>query len=305
MDNTVVNKPKGKKTGPWIVRLIQGAIVGVGGIIPGISGGVLCAIFGLYQPLMEVLAHPIKGLKKHFRLILPVVIGIAVGFLALAKAVDILFKSNEQIATALFVGLILGEMSSLWKEAGEQGGRKKSSFVSMTVAFVLILSALLILELGTAVVIKPNAFWFAVSGCFLGLGVVIPGMSGSAPLTFLGLYAPLMTAISAVSDSAIDFVKGNLSFSGAIEAMNLGAIIPIGLGILVPFVLISRPINYFIKKYPSQMFHTIFGIVAATTLPTLMFKIGWGELPIVKLGFIVLGFVCAWLIDVLSRKYAV
>ena len=144
MDNNTEKKEntahasKKKKRGNWILRLIQGAIVGVGGIIPGISGGVLCAVFGLYEPLMEVLAHPIKGLKKHFKLIFPVIIGIGVGFVALAKAVDLMFKSNEAVATALFVGLILGEMPSLWKEAGEQGERRRSSYISMAVAFAVL-----------------------------------------------------------------------------------------------------------------------------------------------------------------------
>ena len=137
MDISEANIKK-KKRGSWIVRLIQGAIVGVGGIIPGISGGVLCAVFGLYEPLMEILSHPISTFKKNFRLMLPVVIGIGFGFVALAKVVDIMFKSNAEIATALFVGLILGELPSLWKEAGEQGRRKTSSFGCMAVAFVLI-----------------------------------------------------------------------------------------------------------------------------------------------------------------------
>lgn len=295
---------KKKKTGPWIVRLIQGAIVGVGGIIPGISGGVLCAVFGLYEPLMEVLAHPIKGFKKNFRLILPVVIGIAVGFLALAKVVSLMFKSNEEIATALFVGLILGELPSLWKEAGEYGKRKLSSFICMTVAFLVLFSALLVLELGTEMNITPNPIWFGISGMFLGLGVVIPGMSGSAPLTFLGLYEPLMNVISSVTEGALGFLSGKLNFTSAVDMMGFENVIPAGVGILIPFVVLSRPIHFCLKKFPSQMYHTIFGVVLATTIPTIIFKIGFGEIPLIKLGFIVIGFACAWLVDILSRKYA-
>ena len=297
-------KRKKKKTGPWIVRLIQGAIVGVGGIIPGISGGVLCAVFGLYEPLMEVLAHPIKGFKKNFKLILPVVIGIAIGFVALAKLVALMFRSNEAIATSLFVGLILGELPSLWNEAGEYGKRKKSSFICMAVAFVILFASLLVLELGTEMKITPNPLWFGVSGTFLGLGVVIPGMSGSAPLTFLGLYEPLMNVISAVTDGALGFLGGKLGFSAAVDMMGFENVIPAGIGLLIPFVVLSRPIHYCLKKFPSQMYHTIFGVVLATTIPTIIFKIGFADLPLIKLGFILLGFVLAWLVDLLSRKYS-
>jgi putative membrane protein len=252
---------------------------------------------------METLAHPIKGLKKNFKLLLPVVIGIGVGFVALAKVVELLFQSNAEIATALFVGLILGELPSLWKEAGEQGKRRASSYICMTVAFVLLFSALLVIELGTEMKIAPNPVWYGICGLFLGLGVVIPGMSGSAPLTFLGLYEPLMGVISGVAEAGIGILGGKLSLSAGIGAMSLQNVIPVGVGILIPFLVISRPIHFCIKKFPSQMYHTIFGVVLATTLPTLIFKIGFGELPIVKVGFIILGFICAWLVDLLSRKY--
>ena len=81
MNETQTPSPTPKKINKIasvLIRLFQGAIVGAGGIIPGISGGVFCAIFGLYQPLMEVLAHPIKNIKKHWKLLLPVIIGVAI-----------------------------------------------------------------------------------------------------------------------------------------------------------------------------------------------------------------------------------
>ncbi len=285
------------------IRLFQGAIVGAGGIIPGISGGVFCAIFGLYQPLMEVLAHPFRNIKKHWKLLLPVIIGVAIGFLALAKAVNRLYAWNEGGATALFLGLIIGELPSLWQEAGEQGPRRRSSYIGMAVAFAVSFLILLILELGTEFQITPNPFWYGVSGCFLGLGVVVPGMSGAAPLTFMGLYEPLTQAIEAVMDSAMGFLGGNLTFTDMLVGMNFGAIIPIGIGLLIPFVLIAKPINYLLGKKPSLMYHMIFGIVVGTTLPILLFKLSLADMPLLKLGFVLLGFVIAWLIDKVSRKY--
>ena len=54
-----------------LLRLVQGFIIGAGGILPGISGGVLSVIFGIYRPVMEVLAHPLDGLRRHLSLLLP------------------------------------------------------------------------------------------------------------------------------------------------------------------------------------------------------------------------------------------
>ena len=293
-----------KKKGSFLLRILQGAIVGGGGIVPGISGGVFCAIFGFYQPLMEVIAHPFKNFKKHVKLLLPVVIGVAVGFFTLAKAVTLLYEWDEGFATALFTGLIIGELPSLWKEAGEQGERKRSSYICMIIAFSVIFTILTVLELAAKVTVEPNAFWYGFSGCLIGLGVVAPGMSGSAPLTFMGLYEPMTAAIEAVPHSALAFLKGDVSFGGMIEAMNFPAILPLGIGLLIPFVLVAKPINYLLGKKPSQMYHAIFGIVVGTTLPILLFKMNFGSPLFPKLGFLLLGFFCAWLLDLLSRKYA-
>ncbi len=293
-----------KNKATFLIRILQGAIVGAGGIVPGISGGIFCAIFGFYQPLMEVIAHPFKNFKKHWKLLLPVVIGVAVGFFTLAKAVTVLYDWDEGFATALFTGLIIGELPSLWQEAGAQGERKRSSYICMAVAFAGIFAVLTTMELATEVAIDPTPLWYGISGCFVGLGVVIPGMSGAAPLTFMGLYEPMTDAIKAVPESAIAFLKGELSFGGMFEAMNFGALIPLGIGLLIPFILVAKPINYLLGKKPSQMYHAIFGIVVGTTLPILLFKMNFGSLLLPKLGFLVLGFLCAWLLDLLGRKYA-
>ena len=84
-----------------IVYAIEGAIVGVGAILPGISGGVLCVAFGLYEPLMELLTHPKKALKENYRMFIPFLIGWALGFVLLAGAVNLLFGFAPDVAILL------------------------------------------------------------------------------------------------------------------------------------------------------------------------------------------------------------
>ena len=69
-------KTEGKMTlGQWLLRVLHGALVGVGAIMPGVSGGVLCVLFGIYQPMMALFSHPFKALKKYYKLFIPVLIG--------------------------------------------------------------------------------------------------------------------------------------------------------------------------------------------------------------------------------------
>lgn len=299
-----LRQTKAKKAAPAIIRLFQGMLIGVGGILPGISGGVMCAIFGLYQPVMEFLAHPIRNFKTHIRLLLPAGIGLVLGFLGLAKLVLMLFQSNEIVATCVFVGLILGMLPSLWKEAGEKG-RKPSSFVTMGVSFAVIFGIFLALELiaDASLAITPNLWWFFVSGVLFGLGIVVPGMSASSPLLYLGLMEPLLDVASSFMDSVAHFLTGGVSFAEAVSAMRFDAAIPFVLGVAAVFVSLSRLVNFLIGKYYSQFYHGIFGVVAATTLPILIFKLEASKDLLVKLLCLVGGFAAAWLLDRISRKY--
>ena len=66
------------------VRLLQGALIGLGSVLPGISGGVLSVVFGVYKPVMELLASPGKHAKTHLPRLLPYFAGAAIGFLGAA-----------------------------------------------------------------------------------------------------------------------------------------------------------------------------------------------------------------------------
>ena len=68
-----------------IIKILQGAFIGLGAVLPGISGGVLCVIFGIYKPIMELLSNPFKNYKTHVPKLIPVIIGVVIGFLGIAN----------------------------------------------------------------------------------------------------------------------------------------------------------------------------------------------------------------------------
>ena len=71
------------------LQVCQGALVGLGAVLPGISGGVLCVVFGVYKTIMEFLADPFKKMKTHLPVLMPYGIGIMVGFLGIANILSI------------------------------------------------------------------------------------------------------------------------------------------------------------------------------------------------------------------------
>lgn len=232
-----------------IMRLIHGAIIGLGAVLPGISGGVLCVVFGVYKPIMELLSHPFKAIKKYAKLLIPIVIGIGIGFLAISKLLGFLLTKYPDPSVCLFVGLIAGMMPSLFREAGEKG-RSKGSFISMAICFAVVLALLLGLN-AVHVTIVPNFWWYLFCGFCIALSVIAPGMSFSTLLMPLGLYTPLVDGI------------GNLDFK---------VILPAGIGALLTVILLAKAVDSLMNKHYSVVFHGIIGIVVAATVVIIPFQ---------------------------------
>ena len=176
-----------------ILRVLQGVLIGVGAVLPGISGGVLCVVFGIYKPVMELLGDPIRKFRTHVPKLLPVIVGGAVGFLGVAKILAFFLEAYPAPSVCLFIGLITGMLPSLFREANEKG-RVKNAWVPLAVAFVVILALLISLN--------------------LALSVIAPGMSFSTLLMPLGLYTPFVDGL------------GSLDFSILVPA-GIGAVVTV------------------------------------------------------------------------------
>ena len=75
----------------FLMRIFQGALIGLGAVLPGISGGVLCVVFGIYKPVMELLSNPFRNFRTHVPRLIPVIIGMGIGFLGVANLLSFLY----------------------------------------------------------------------------------------------------------------------------------------------------------------------------------------------------------------------
>ena len=240
-----MNKKRNRKSGSLqiIFRIVQGALIGLGAVLPGISGGVLSVIFGIYKPIMELLSNPFKNFKTHVPKLIPVFLGGVIGFLGVATILSFFLEKYPDPSVCVFIGLITGMLPSLFREAGEQG-RTKGSYISLIVCMCLIFAILIGLQM-TSMEVRPNFFWYLFCGFCLALSVIAPGMSFSTLLMPLGLYTP--------------FVDG-------IGHFDLGILIPAGIGALVTVICLAKAINALFDNFYSLAFHGIIGIVIAATV---------------------------------------
>lgn len=266
------------------IRTLQGSLIGIGAVLPGISGGVLCVAFGIYKIIMEFLASPFKNFKTHFPKLIPIIIGGIIGFLGIANLLSFVLERYPSQSVCVFVGLISGMLPSLFREAGEKG-RNAKSFISLAVAMILIFALLISLKI-LSVNITPNFFWYLFCGFSLALSVIAPGMSFSTLLMPLGLYEPFVDGI------------GHLNFS---------ILIPGAIGAIATVILFAKAINLLFSRHYSVSFHAIIGIVIAATVMIIPFR-SFTESAltcIINIVCIVTGAAVALLLDKFNSKYSI
>lgn len=268
----------------FLFKVFQGALIGLGAVLPGISGGVLCVVFGIYKTIMEFLADPIHTFKTHVPKLIPIGIGGVIGFLGIANILSILLERYPAPSVCVFIGLITGMFPSLFREAGEQG-RNKYSFISLFTAMAATFALLISLQI-FSVQITPNFGWYLFCGFCLALSVIAPGMSFSTLLMPLGLYEP---------------------FVGGIGHMDFSILIPGGIGALATVILFAKAVERLFDKHYSVSFHAIVGVVIAATvmiIPFGSFTASVGSC-LINVFCLCAGIVAALLLDKFNQKYAV
>ena len=228
----------------WLRDLLCGVLIGAGAILPGVSGGVLAVVFDIYRPFMEVLTHPREAIPKYWRWFLPIGLGCAIGFLGFAKGIAAAIDVSSTVTTWLFIGLIVGTVPSLFREAGKEG-RSIGSWVSMAVCAGAIFFSLFYVGKVICVTVEPNFWWYNFCGALWGMSLVIPGLTSSSVMMALGLYQPMLEGLA-----RLDFLV-------------LSACLP---GMVLTILLLARLVTWFFRRHYAVAFHGILGIVAASTL---------------------------------------
>ena len=279
-----------------IVQIIKGAIIGAGGVLPGVSGGVLAVLFGLYKPLMRFLAHPIKNLKSSLQELWPILLGYAIGYVGIAKVLGAVLEAYETQSLAVFVGMAIGIMPSLFREAGEKG-RAKGSFLSMGVVFAAAFTILYVCKYTLAYTIVPNFGWNMFGGACLAMSIIAPGLSGSTlmlPLTAQSAQGTAITFYTHITDT-IGNIMGNP------DILALAAIV---LGAVAAFVVLTKGVDYLLNNHYSVTFHGIIGLVTASTILTIPFAAFTASVSscLFHLVLVALGCVCTLLLDKFNAK---
>ncbi|MDO4681058.1 MAG: DUF368 domain-containing protein [Aerococcus sp.] len=241
----------------WLIRVVKGALIGIGGILPGLSGGVLAVIFGIYDKVLAFFSHITKDFWKNMQYFIPVGIGFIIGIVIFSFFVEKAFGAYEGLFTCLFIGFVVGTFPSLFREAGKKG-RDNMDWLIMGITAVALF-VLMVMGDNFLSDVAPSLFSWVLSGALVGLGVIVPGMSPSNFLIYLGLYEPM---------------------SAGIASFDVGVIIPLGLGGVLCVLLLAKVASWLFDHFYSRMYHFILGTVVGSSVaifPTVVMPAFSGE----------------------------
>lgn len=240
----------------WIARVLKGMIIALGFILPGVSGGVLAAILGIYERMIRFLAHIKENFVENVLYFTPVAIGMVLGIAAFSYPVNLLLDNYKVIVLWGFAGAIIGTIPSLIKESVKESDRDRADTITFWLSFIL--SGVFLYSLNGMVGTLPaNFLSFVLAGALIALGILIPGLSPSNLLLILGLYTPMLTG----------FKRLDL----------FGTFLPIGIGGALALILFSKAMDYILKHYHSRVYHFIIGIVLSSTLLIVLPQSGNNE----------------------------
>ncbi len=276
------NKNENKKPVlDWIIRLLKGVLVGIGFITPGLSGGVLAVVFGIYEPLMRFLGNIRDKFLQNVLFFLPVGIGGVVGVVAFSAVVDFAFSNYAAQFTWLFIGFIAGTFPSLFKTSGKKG-RKAWHWLVLVLVAAGTVFLMRWMENFHAVQLTPSFGNWILSGALIALGVVVPGMSPSNFLIYLGLYQPM---------------------AAGIRHLDLGVIVPLLIGGVLVVLLFAKLVSWLFKKFYTLMYHLILGIVVGSTIVIIPSGVHGWTIAVCALLFVV-GALVSYFLAKLDEKYS-
>ena len=287
--------------------------MGAANVIPGVSGGTIALVTGVYEELIEslksfniqairlLLKKDFKGFSTYIHLdfLIVLFLGVGLSIVSLAKLIEYLFNKNEQLVWSFFFGLILASIYYVGKMV------KNWNIISVS---SLILGIILASALAFIKPVSENAsiYYLVLCGVVAVSSMILPGLSGSYVLILMGNYQLIM--LQSVSD----------------PINNMSILLPVVFGAIIGFLGLSHGISYVLKKFYNPTISLLTGFVIGSLIIIWPWKIASdtitarnGDLKVVSyewlfpeinsdnllcLILILAGIILVWLVEFLGTK---
>lgn len=249
-------------------NMLCGAAVGVAMIIPGVSGGTIAVLLGIYDKLIDSVTGLRKNFKESFLFLLPFALGAVAAFAAMYFPLSFALEKAPLPTVALFAGLMIGSLPKLFEESRGYGF-KREDIPAVIIPFIAIIAVCVVklfVSAGEADLSAGGWMYPAVAAVAMlaSCALVVPGVSGSMLLMILGFYGPVLGLVSALRT---DFWN-----SAAMLAL-------FAAGLVVGFFTIAKLMKLFLTRFPRGTRWAIIGFVLGS-VPAIFIVFDYNNSPL-------------------------
>lgn len=262
-----------------LLTMMQGLIVGVTLMVPGMSGGTMAMVLGVYENLIGAVSSFLKHPKKSIVFLVCFAVPALVGMVLLAEPLLSLINRFEKPMMYLFMGAVAGSIPLILKKVQiRKINGQMFLYLAIGIAIIVLVECLPAgLFAGQGMSGLMSLIIQVIGGIIVAVALVLPGISVSYMLVLMDLYEPTMHAIARA---------------------DVAALFPLAAGCILGIILTTKILEYFMREFPFATYLIILGFVigsVATVFPGIP---SLTQIPVCAVLFII-GFV---LIYLLSKK---
>ena len=223
----------------FLLNCAKGIAIGTGAILPGISSGVMCVIFGIYEKLLDSILNFFKDIKNNIKFLLPLFVGVILGVVIFSNFLDFFLQKYPLQTKSIFIGLILGSIPSLIKEVNSKEKFKLYYLFYSIISFSIgIFSVFLERNISMPNISNFSYIYLVLSGFAMSIGVVVPGVSSTIILMLMGVYSTYLCSVS------------HLYFP---------ILIPMGVGLFFGCIVFMKITKFLLNHFYARTFYSIIG----------------------------------------------
>lgn len=225
-----------------MINILKGILISISLLVPGVSGGTMMIVLGVYDQSIEALSALISGKLMHIKLLIQLAIGGIIGIALFAKAMLWALETYPFVMSFLFLGIVIAGLNAIIKKVDWQ----KFKVYQIIYLIIGIVIALVMTNGESATLIEFSGSWLQklfiiiVAGIIIAVALILPGISTSFLLLTLGMYEQTLAAI---------------------DTLDINFLLPLGIGVILGVLLTTKLLEYLMKKHPTPTYLMILGFI--------------------------------------------
>ncbi|WP_428386921.1 DUF368 domain-containing protein [Mucisphaera sp.] len=233
---------------------LGGTLMGLANLVPGISGGTMLLAAGVYPRFINAIGRlsTLKLKRDPLLTVAAVALAAILAIALLAGPVKDLVVHHRWIMYSLFIGLTLGGVPVIWRLIGKAS---PAVYIAAVIGFVAMAALAMAQANNPTAAQNDGPLFMLLAGVAGASAMILPGISGGYLFLVLGVYVPILAAISAFVDALKTFDTGTLLSIG------FATLLPVAIGVLLGIAAVSNLLRYLLNHYEKATLGVLLGLL--------------------------------------------